>query len=1211
MFYNAGGTERRCHGPGNLSYHTSCYSVAKRYSERGARLNVEIVLLEDLDPDSSTYGGKAAGLSRLIRAGVNVPEGFAVPIAAYDAFIASNDLEPGIRAILETTDFNSDASVKDCSDRIKALFSDARMDFRFAEQLKETLDRKRPGCRWAVRSSAVAEDMPEASFAGQQDSFLCVPSSEVPEHVRRCWASYWNARAIAYRHSSGIPQFLGGIAVVIQEMIDAKASGILFTSDPISPQKDVSIIESSWGLGEAIVSGMVTPDRFECDKKSARILRKNIGLKSRGIFMTPEGKTCREIKPDLQELPSITELEIEELISLGKKIEKYFGRPQDVEWAIGDGRIHVLQARPITTLAKEAKTLWTRAYGDEYWSDVTSPLFFSLLGHYLSEYVNREGSKIMGYKDLTKKELLKVHKGHIYFNSEVLEEVFTYNPRFSRTKELLNYFPKKDQERIANAKTRIVRRLLAEVRIALLDPDGMILRTAKAYDEWSVRFMKEMRRFDSLDLKRLSDDELFFEFKRMEKALLKHYRLIRYGLVTHSIGMNLIIKRWLRDWLNDKTGELYSKLISGLPGNKTIETNNAIVRLANMARADPSLSSLLLNLDSDSFLDRLNHEQRLNEFKKEFAHFIDEYGHRSHTREIFYPRWADDPTLVVDMLKALAASPPVNLEKLERDKINERIATEKFVLDSIGKMKLGSIRKIIFKTIMRYAQTYLMFRENQRFFLDHQIARQRRLFMEYGRRFAERGWLFRQDDIFFLSKEEIFDMAKTRTPLDSEIVKGRREDFEKFANVLPPKFLLGDKEFDDTIVSLEDTVRIDGTASSPGVVTGKARVIDSIDHIPEVQEDEILITSNTDPGWTAVFSKIGGLITETGGILSHGAVVSREYGIPAVTAVSRATEIIRTGQTITVDGNDGVIYIRGAQGGTDVIHEFGKDPNWNESFYFNFYDRKEDICGFMRIGLRPNRKHKSVLCYLLPSGGLVLGKRGKVQFLDNELEGHGLRFEKKVPEKAWRLVFSGVMEGPHPEKVEFDLLFDACNEVFDYRGCATEEKKDIYGAVVSEHLEQFGRVSGQLDIGNKKYLIDGLGERDHSWGVRDWHAPKMWIWLTCQFSDKSAFNIAKLIGDKGVVDAGFIHLNGRNIPIVDVRIDTKYADDGSPRSLSMQLIEKEGGSHFITAEVLRGTTLPFEGKEEKKLSIMHETLAKYRYQDMTGYGIAEYLIRKI
>lgn len=230
-------------------------------------------------------------------------------------------------------------------------------------------------------------------------------------------------------------------------------------------------------------------------------------------------------------------------------------------------------------MAMSEETLWTRAYGDEYWADVTSPLFFSLLGEYLTEYVNHEGARIMGYWEIADKDLLRLHKGHIYFNTEVLEYVFTFNPKFSRTKELLNYFPAKDQERVASAKTKIGRRIWAEIRITLLDPDGMITRTDKAHKKWAESFLAKMERFDSLDLTRLTDEELYVEFKDVENAFLKHYRLIRYGLVTHSIGSNLILKRWLLDWLDDKSGALYSRLISGLPDNKTITTNTALVRL--------------------------------------------------------------------------------------------------------------------------------------------------------------------------------------------------------------------------------------------------------------------------------------------------------------------------------------------------------------------------------------------------------------------------------------------------------------------------------------------------------------------------------------------------------------------------------------------------------------------------------------------------------
>jgi pyruvate,water dikinase len=555
------------------------------------------------------------------------------------------------------------------------------------------------------------------------------------------------------------------------------------------------------------------------------------------------------------------------------------------------------------------ETLWTRAYGDEYWADVTSPLFFSLLGEYLTEYVNHEGARIMGYWEIANKDLLRLHKGHIYFNTEVLEYVFTFNPKFSRTKELLNYFPEKDQERVANAKTKIGRRIWAEIRIMLLDPDGMITRTDKAHRRWAESFLSKMKRFDSLDLAKLSDEELYVEFKDMENAFLKHYRLIRYGLVTHSIGSNLILKRWLVDWLDDKSGALYSKLISGLPDNKTITTNTALMKLSKAARGNPYVLDLLQQKSSRGFLAEIDNNPHLKDFSTEFHGFLRDYGHRSHTREMFFPRWTDDPSLVVDVLKSLASSQDLDAEAFERQKSEERIAAEKDTLDRVSTLKFGFFKKLLFKTVLRYAQTYLMFRENQRFYLDHTIYRQRRLFMEYSSRFKERGIISNPDDIHFLSKEEIFKIQRHELSVPKETIKQRREEFERYADRLPPKFLKGTREFDDTMTREENTLRITGTGASPGIATGLARVVGTINELPKIKEGEIMVTSNTDPGWTPVFPKLGGLITETGGILSHGAVVSREYNIPAVTAVRDATKILKTGQKITIDGNDGVVTI--------------------------------------------------------------------------------------------------------------------------------------------------------------------------------------------------------------------------------------------------------------------------------------------------------------
>jgi len=560
-------------------------------------------------------------------------------------------------------------------------------------------------------------------------------------------------------------------------------------------------------------------------------------------------------------------------------------------------------------MAMSEETLWTRAYGDEYWADVTSPLFFSLLGEYLTEYVNHEGARIMGYREIADKDLLRLYEGHIYFNTEVLEYVFTFNPKFSRTKELLNYFPEKDQERVANAKMKIGRRIWAEIRIMLLDPDGMITRTDKAHKRWAESFLSKMKRFDSLDLAKLSDEELYVEFKDMEHAFLKHYRLIRYGLVTHSIGSNLILKKWLVDWLDDKSGALYSKLISGLPDNKTIATNTALVKLSKSARRNRRVLELLQQKSSREFLADVQNDQSLKDFLAEFHGFLRDYGHRSHTREMFFPRWADDPSLVVDVLKSLVSSQELDAEAFERQKSEERIAAEKDALDRVSKLKLGFLKKMLFKTVLRYAQTYLMFRENQRFYLDHTIYRQRRLFMDYARRFRERGIIDDLNDIHFLSKEEIFKIVGHELSVPKETIKQRKGEFEKYADRLPPKFLKGTAEFDDTVTREANTLRIAGTGASPGIVTGPVRVVGTINELPKVKAGEIMVTSNTDPGWTPVFPKLGGLVTETGGILSHGAIVSREYNIPAVTAVKDATKILKTGQKITVDGNDGTVTI--------------------------------------------------------------------------------------------------------------------------------------------------------------------------------------------------------------------------------------------------------------------------------------------------------------
>ena len=858
--------------------------------------------------DFKSIGNKALNISLLQAEGFSVPYGFVVTTDSYNKYLSDNNFKEKISELLRATNFDYKKSVATTSNNIKGLILSGEIDKSIKKDIEKVLSKNKKIKLWAVRSSALAEDLAEASFAGQQDSFLNINSKDVVEHIKLCWASYWNERAISYRHNAKISHLDGGMAVIVQSMVDAKAAGVMFTADPITGDRDKIVIESSWGLGESIVSGIVSPDMFTLEKKSKEIIERKVSSKAKGVFLSDKGSVAHDIEEEKKLISSLTDEEIIFISNLGEKIETYFNAPQDIEWAVSDDGVSILQSRGITTIEKD-NTLWTRGYSDEYWADVTSPLFFSLLGENLSNYVFKEGAKIMGYKELRDKDLLRLHKGHVYFNAQALEDVFTYNPKLGRTKELLNYFPKNEQERIANADAKLFKRILAEVRVAILDPDGKITSTDSAYLKWANDYLNYLKGFDQVDFEKLTDEELHNEFLNLRAKFLKHNRLIRYGMVTHSIGSNLILKRWLTDWLGDKSGVLYSKLITGLPDNKTIVTNIEMAKLAKETKKDKNAYKLIKKLSSSDFLNELKTNDSLKEYASKYNKFMEDYGHRSHTREIYYPRWIDDPSLVIEVLKSLVDANEVDLEEIEKAKREERKKAEIEITDAVSKTKFGFLKKPVFSKVLDYAQRYLIFRENQRFYLDHELTRERRLFMEYGRRFLERDIIDSEMDIFFFSKEEIFAIAKGDMFIDKETIFRRKEEFEKYKNVLPPKFLKGNVEFDDSVEKQDNLLKVTGTSSSPGIATGVIRVVETIRELPKVKDEEILVTSNTDPGWTPVFSKISGLITETGGILSHGAVVSREYGIPAVTAVSNATKIFKNGQKVKIDGNDGVIYI--------------------------------------------------------------------------------------------------------------------------------------------------------------------------------------------------------------------------------------------------------------------------------------------------------------
>lgn len=299
---------------------------------------------------------------------------------------------------------------------------------------------------------------------------------------------------------------------------------------------------------------------------------------------------------------------------------------------------------------------------------------------------------------------------------------------------------------------------------------------------------------------------------------------------------------------------------------------------------------------------------------------------------------------------------------------------------------------------------------------------------------------------------------------------------------------------------------------------------------------------------------------------------------------------------------------------TDIVHPIGGHIDWNESFYFNVYDREKDICAFMRIGLKPNRWEKNVFCYLMMPDGTTIGMKETTSYDGPALAATGLRYQKILPNKEWLLDYSGTMRrtaGGTVEKktIAFSLTFQGINEVYDYAMSKLATREGFSMIAAAEHMEQFGTLKGEITLDGRRIPISGLGERDHAWGVGDWIAPTIWIWLSCQFSEDFAFNLTKLIVDQRVVDAGFIYNEGKNEPIVRAEVMTEYAQSGGPDRLKAWLTNDKGKVYEVQGDVLRTAKLPYAAGLERNVPIMYETLAKFTQGDAVGYGVAEYLIR--
>lgn len=883
-------------------------------------------------------GGKASNLGDLIKYNFNIPDGFVLTTDAYSCFINKNDLNQLIKDLikkLKSTDFNN---IEKVSKRIQRIIEKGN----FPSNLKKAIDQECNSLSYdslVIRSSATVEDAKTASFAGQYESYLNLRDlDEIIHYIKKCYSSLWSNRALTYIIRNNIPFEDIKIAVIIQKMVSAKCAGVLFTVNPINSQESEILIESNFGLGESVMAGLCSPDQFIIKKNpqknrvSLQIVNKKIGKKEYIVIPDHIDQQSGIEKTQLSEeemlKSSLSDKELIRLANLGMEIEKLFKNPQDIEWAIDENKeIAILQSRPITTLEKRGKMediIYSRGYSDDYWNDNCTPLFFDLLGDQLTEVVNIELNSIMGYKRMQSK-LLKLYNGHVYFNLDVLKrKVENEIPPFMRNEDILNYFPNGfgpyGKETIKDLPFHIINRIVAEIRIMFHDPNGSISKTDKAYYQWTrEKFNPKYEEFNKRIniLRDKKDLESLFELAEELDILMRdHFRLVRYGIPVHNIGMNLLVQYLLIKFIGEEECmKYYPILISGLD-HKLTETNQKIHNLAAEIAKNKGLKSIITETKPNEILDKLSSHQNLNikNFNKKFKQFLEDQGDRGFTREPYYPRWREEPKYVFEILKSLISEKEQKIDLIQEKNKRHRIIIEKYIESKIRSQFLGFLKWKIYSIILNLSKRYIKFREAQRFNLDKWITLNRNIYLEIGAIFQSKNYIKISSDIFFLRRREVEYLIKQKNKatkikkLKSRIDE-RRRTFKEYEDKIPPKFISGRREFNDCLEYEEDSKNFKGIPASQGENTAPIRVLTSIEDISKVKSGEILVVPRTDPGWTPIFSKIGGLITETGGVLSHGAVVSREYGVPAVTNISNACKYFKTGEIVNINGYNGVVRV--------------------------------------------------------------------------------------------------------------------------------------------------------------------------------------------------------------------------------------------------------------------------------------------------------------
>ena len=858
--------------------------------------------------DIPQVGGKGANLGEMAGAGLPVPPGFCVTARAYQDFIAHAGLAEPIETIVADMQTGELQDVKTSSEKVQELITGAPIPQEIERNITDAYlelcrELDQDNLPVAVRSSATAEDLPEASFAGQQDTYLNVRGVDaVLEHSRLCWASLWSHPAVTYRNEQGFEHDTVHLCIAVQAMIESEVAGILFTANPVSGNREEALMNASWGLGEAVVSGLVTPDTITVSRTEQRIKDYTVGSKDVAIHYAASGGIVEiETAEEQQSAHALTDDQAFELTELGSEIEEHYGTPQDIEWALRNEKMYILQSRAITTLGDEADE-YDRSMFVEIFPDVLSPVFLSVMAPMFKSMLDYL-CRYWGFKPIEDRPAVGVYYNLLYWNRTYVENAFrTLSPevRNDLTAAITNPFGRH------GAKTK--RELSLPFLGLMANTLRFMIRFPKQMPRWLEAYHEVLRTTADIPLEGTTDKELIAAVRELSfggASPLLDSDFLMIGVLGRTYDL---LGTFLEPRFGEKTEEMQAKLISGVTGNVVMESNKRLWDLAQTAMASPEIMRVLRDYDESQAEFALRNIPEAEPFLEQLDEFLAEYGHREIRTDLLYPTWGEDPAPVLGFIRGYldaddSQSPYYQQERL----IEERRELTETVMAGIEQGLVGRfILSPIFRWVLAQAQLHTRERDTMHFELTRLIPPARRLLYEVGRRWTDQGLLDDSEDIFFLSLDEMEEVAEHRSPVKDK-VRAAREEYELNRSRPWPTVIRGNEEIYAHIEVAEGDLQ--GIAGSPGVISGPARVIRGPDEFGTLKKGEILVAPLTNPVWTPLFAIAGGVITEVGGILSHGAIVAREYGIPAVMSIPGATQAIHDGQTVMVDGNRGVVVV--------------------------------------------------------------------------------------------------------------------------------------------------------------------------------------------------------------------------------------------------------------------------------------------------------------